>query len=945
LNFLKTIVLFTCLFIGKIASAQDFALKDSLLRLYDGYAQVSLGEKSQDTLYFIILNDLAFEYIFINPDSAIYYAELGESITKGTKYFRYEANSLMYKGMALEVQGEFYEAIDYLEKTEAIFLENKDSLSLARTLINKAYVLSSVNNYNRALKNLLKAKEIVQLINHQPTYYQLTTNLGTLYSNINDLQKAERSLQEANQKYEEINLKEGIIITSLALGSLYKKKSDSDKTVYYLRRAIDIARETGNKYYLADALHQLALHFNEIGNTTDAIPLVKESLVISLETQSFKDELKFRCLLANTYIKTGKIKLAEEQLAVVKAKAEGKSMHDINALMYEALTEIAKKEGRYQDALSLAKMYKLHHDSLMNDKMNDELHFLSLEYINLENKKMQAQLHIKELEVANQITINKLLTKKNAYLLSAVFLLCLIIALGFLFYFSLQKIRKKLKKVNRQFINERNLFIEGPVIAFELNPNNNLALDYISENVKSLNINDASENTNSISYLSDLVHNKDEFKEKFEAFIENKKNNFHVDFLYLNKQEIRKAKAYFNVSYKSSGELNSVIGFLIDVHKKMNLLEELEKVKSLLNQTNRIGNVGGWRQDFKSGKLFWSDVLYELHGLEVGTEINEEVILTYFKDSDSRERLISHSKELQLNGKKFDDEFQFVNKSNELKYVRIIGEPIYENDELQAVEGIFMDITKQKKQELELEKTLNLTEDQNNRLENFTQIVSHNLKSHSDNYQLALNQLNIEKEHEKIQQLLIALEENTFRFQDSLEHLNEIVKIQNNTNLTLHPIRLKEGIQKVINHDINDELKQEVNLNFNFDEEATIMYVPAYFDSVIFNLISNALKYKHPQRKAEINIDFSENNDFWILEISDNGQGIDLEKYGAKLFGMYKTFHNHKEAKGLGLFLTKNQIESLGGKIEVNSQTEVGTTFTVFFKKAELIVNPNMKIQ
>lgn len=945
MSFLKSVAIFFCLQISFISFAQDFALRDSLLKLYKGYSQKSIQEKSQDTLYFIILNDLAFEYIFINPDSAIYYAEIGEFITKGTKYFRYEANSLMYKGMALDVQGKFYDAVDLLEQTEAIFLKNKDSLSLARTLINKAHVLSSVNNYKKSLASLLKAKEIVQFIKHTETYYQLITNLGSLYLSINELDNAEKVLFEAYQKYVDINLKMGITITSLSLGNLYKMKKDYEQTIFYYKKSAKISREIGNNYYLSNALYNLGVYFNEIGNPKEAIPYLKESLIINLESFGFKDELMSRCQLAKAYINTNRISLAKQQLEIVNSKSKGKEIHEVSAILFETYTDLAKKGGNYKEALAFAKIYKLHNDSLIRNKMNDELHFLLLENINLENKKMLAQLHLNELDIASQITINKLLTKKNAFLLSAVFLLCLIIALGLLFYFSLQKIRKKLKKVNSQLINERNLFIEGPVIAFELNPNNNLALDYISENVKSLNINDASKNTNSISYLSDLVHNKDEFKGKIEAFIKNKKNNFHVDFLYHNKQEIRKAKAYFNVSYKSSGELNIVIGFLIDVHAKMNLLEELEKVKSLLNQTNRIGKVGGWKYNLNNSITYWTDVLYEMHELELGSNINEEEVFSYYKVGSSRERIIFHSNELIEKGVKFDEEFEFISKSKELLYVRIIGEPVYENNELRSVEGVFMDITQQKKQELELKKTLNLTEDQNMRLENFTQIVSHNLKSHANNYQLALNQLNIEKEHEKIQQLLIALEENTIRFQDSLEHLNEVVKIQNNVNVTLDPIRLKEGIQKVINHDINDELKQEVNLNFNFDDKTTIMYVPAYFDSIVFNLISNALKYKHPQRNPEIKIDFSENNDFWILEISDNGQGIDLEKYGAKLFGMYKTFHNHKEAKGLGLFLTKNQIESLGGKIEVNSQKEVGTTFTVFFKKEEIILNPNMYIQ
>ena len=68
-----------------------------------------------------------------------------------------------------------------------------------------------------------------------------------------------------------------------------------------------------------------------------------------------------------------------------------------------------------------------------------------------------------------------------------------------------------------------------------------------------------------------------------------------------------------------------------------------------------------------------------------------------------------------------------------------------------------------------------------------------------------------------------------------------------------------------------------------------------------------------------------------VLSISDNGLGINLMKYGASLFGLYKTFHQHADARGLGLYITKNQIEAMGGKISIESEPNVGTTFTVHF--------------
>ena len=108
-----------------------------------------------------------------------------------------------------------------------------------------------------------------------------------------------------------------------------------------------------------------------------------------------------------------------------------------------------------------------------------------------------------------------------------------------------------------------------------------------------------------------------------------------------------------------------------------------------------------------------------------------------------------------------------------------------------------------------------------------------------------------------------------------------------------------------------------------------VKYNPAYLESILLNFISNSIKYAHPDRTPIITLSFDKIKN--EMKISDNGLGIDLKKYGSSLFGMYKTFHNNKDAKGIGLFITKNQIEAMGGKISIESEPNVGTTFTVYF--------------
>lgn len=98
----------------------------------------------------------------------------------------------------------------------------------------------------------------------------------------------------------------------------------------------------------------------------------------------------------------------------------------------------------------------------------------------------------------------------------------------------------------------------------------------------------------------------------------------------------------------------------------------------------------------------------------------------------------------------------------------------------------------------------------------------------------------------------------------------------------------------------------------SISKDETLTYNPAYLESILLNFTTNAIKYSHPERTPEISYSIDTNENIKVLKISDNGLGINLERHGKKLFGMYKTFHNHKDSRGIGLFITKNQIEAMG---------------------------------
>lgn len=249
-----------------------------------------------------------------------------------------------------------------------------------------------------------------------------------------------------------------------------------------------------------------------------------------------------------------------------------------------------------------------------------------------------------------------------------------------------------------------------------------------------------------------------------------------------------------------------------------------------------------------------------------------------------------------------------------------------------GIVGISLDISDLKQKEQELRNLINVTSLQNKKLINFAHIVSHNLRSHSANFSMLLDFLVHEKDEEEKVKIVNMLTQASDNLLETLENLNEVVTLSTNTqakkekvNLHTKISEIQQNLSEIIQ---NNKLKIINKVSQNID----IRIVPAYLDSILMNFITNGVKYKHPDREPQLEFSTEVIKYYTVLSISDNGIGIDLEKYGSKLFGMYKTFHTNKDSRGIGLYITKNQVEAMHGKIEVESELGEGTKFKVFFK-------------
>lgn len=265
------------------------------------------------------------------------------------------------------------------------------------------------------------------------------------------------------------------------------------------------------------------------------------------------------------------------------------------------------------------------------------------------------------------------------------------------------------------------------------------------------------------------------------------------------------------------------------------------------------------------------------------------------------------------------------------KWIRDRGKIVEwdKNNKVKRVIGTHTDITAQKQHENTINDSLLIVTEHNNKLKNFAHIVSHNLKQHTGNFESLLDFYEDSDSEEEKKEIMKHLRDLSLSLTKTIANLHDIVSVQNIKTNKVKKIYLAKEIDHILRTLHSVIIENNAVIKNNINEKLFLYFNYSYFESIIQNLLSNAVKYKHPDRNPVISIDCVYDKKDFKLMVSDNGIGIDLNKYGKDIFGLYKTFHKNKDAEGIGLYLIKNQIENFGGEITVDSEVNVGTTFTI----------------
>jgi PAS domain S-box-containing protein len=320
----------------------------------------------------------------------------------------------------------------------------------------------------------------------------------------------------------------------------------------------------------------------------------------------------------------------------------------------------------------------------------------------------------------------------------------------------------------------------------------------------------------------------------------------------------------------------------------------------------------------------------------------EQLLAKTFQDISHPEDL---DKDLDLLGKLLNGEVasyrrekRYLHENGGILWVLLSVSPIHNED---GTVRLFVtqveDITKIKVLINELEDRNNallaLSEDLNSKvaqLEEFNRIVAHNLRGPAGSIQMMLEMLQDEGTQAGKEELLTLILVSSKSLNATLADLMQVLEVRLNRSMAFDTCNLNQILVKTNQMLQGEILVSKVLISTDFALE-NILFPRIYMESLFYNMLSNSLKYRQTDLPLQIKVSSKVVNSKTQLIFEDNGLGIDLNANGKNMFKLNKVFHKGFNSKGVGLFITKNQLETHGASIEVESEALAGTKFIVTF--------------
>lgn len=401
--------------------------------------------------------------------------------------------------------------------------------------------------------------------------------------------------------------------------------------------------------------------------------------------------------------------------------------------------------------------------------------------------------------------------------------------------------------------------------------------------------------------------------------------------IYTKNGDLRHVSQHGEFIYNEDGELIKMVGITQDITERESKYQQLHNTKSkfqnILDKTD-------------TGYILLDELLMvrSFNGsaatiLQNENEYKLEEGVNYLDLLPSSRKKLFAKKILKalITNTHHSYETSYLKDKGKIIWLKIRMFPALSEDGISS--GIIVaidDITDQKIKEKEKESITENLIQKNNDLEQFAYIVSHNLRAPLANIMGLADLLPTLHSSESLyKEYMAGLESSSNQLNEVILDLNEILRIRKNASGIPSDISFALCLEDVCKNLSTLISNNKAVIKYTPMENDKIRIIKTYLFSIVNNLVENSIKFRKHNHNPVIDISYIIENNNTIITIKDNGIGIDLNKNRSEVFKLYKRFNTEISGRGIGLYMVKSQVVALGGKIEISSIINEGSTFRI----------------
>ena len=402
---------------------------------------------------------------------------------------------------------------------------------------------------------------------------------------------------------------------------------------------------------------------------------------------------------------------------------------------------------------------------------------------------------------------------------------------------------------------------------------------------------------------------------------------------YLVRNDGEKLPVKLHSSFVEHGGSNYIAFLAEDISEKKLHELQLKKSEEYLKIAARAAKMGIWNWDIESNTITWDQNLRKMYNIPQHMNPSFDILRNKIIHPNDRQRFIDVFPKVLKSEETNAFECKYIPLNTmDIRYMlsRVIVERNI-NGKAIGVTGAVFDITERKVAENTMKKQARALEKYSKEIEQIAYVATHDLKSPIANLQGFIDLLKgqINNPSKVVMDSLRWMEKSVEQSSRVIGDLTVAIQSIKDKQDKPEDICVYELVLEVLNNFHSKIEEKDIVVSILQRQVVPIYYSRLALRSILQNILSNAFKYLGRNPYPRVDIILETKRRFFSVKIKDNGVGMNLEKHEDKLFGLFQRINQSEQGSGMGMFIVKNLLYNYGGKLNVDSKLNQGSTFEV----------------